>query len=137
MVWAAIGYSAIGTWLTLRIGKPLVKLNFNQQRFEADFRFSMARLRENSESVALDNGEKEEQANFLFRFGAVVNNYWKIMKRRKKVNWLTSGYNQLAVIFPVLDGSAPLFFQADGPWRTHANCLGLPCSARGSLLSSR
>ena len=109
MVWAAIGYSAIGTWLTLRIGKPLVKLNFNQQRFEADFRFSMARLRENSESVALYNGEKEEQANFLFRFGAVVNNYWKIMKRRKKVNWLTSGYNQLAVIFPVLM-AAPRFF---------------------------
>ena len=109
MVWAAIGYSAIGTWLTLYIGKPLVKLNFNQQRFEADFRFSMARLRENSESVALYRGEREEEDNFLSRFGAVVNNYWEIMKRRKKVNWLTSGYNQLAVIFPILM-AAPSFF---------------------------
>ncbi len=109
MVWAAIAYSAIGTWLTLRIGNPLVKLNFDQQRFEADFRFSMARLRENSESVALYRGEKEEQGSFLSRFGAVVKNYWEIMKRRKKVAWLTSGYNQLAVIFPVLM-AAPRFF---------------------------
>ncbi|MGB6068794.1 MAG: ABC transporter ATP-binding protein/permease [Desulfomonilaceae bacterium] len=109
MVWAAIGYSAIGTWLTMRIGNPLVKLNFDQQRFEADFRFSMARLRENSESVALYRGEKKEAASFLSRFTSVVDNYWEIMKRRKKVNWLTSGYNQLAVIFPILM-AAPRFF---------------------------
>lgn len=109
MVWAALGYSIIGTWLTMRIGKPLIGLNFNQQRFEADFRFSMARFRENSESVALYGGEREEKTNFLCRFGAIVDNYWKIMKRRKKVNWLTSGYNQLAVIFPILM-AAPRFF---------------------------
>ncbi len=109
MVWAAIAYAAIGTWLTLRIGNPLIELNFNQQRFEADFRFSMARLRENGESVALYRGEKQEQASFLSRFGAVVSNYWEIMKRRKKVSWLTSGYNQLAIIFPVLM-AAPRFF---------------------------
>jgi putative ATP-binding cassette transporter len=109
MVWAAIGYSAIGTLLTLRVGNPLVQLNFNQQRFEADFRFSMARLRENSESVALYRGEQEERADFVSCFRAVVGNYWKIMKRRKKVNWLTSSYNQLAVIFPVLM-AAPRFF---------------------------
>ncbi len=109
MVWAAITYSTIGTWLTLRVGNPLIQLNFNQQRFEADFRFSMARLRENSESVALYGGEQQEQADFFTRFRSVVNNYWKIMKRRKKVNWLTSGYNQLAVIFPVLM-AAPRFF---------------------------
>ncbi|MGB6068847.1 MAG: ABC transporter ATP-binding protein/permease [Desulfomonilaceae bacterium] len=109
MVWASIIYSMIGTWLTLRVGNPLIRLNFNQQRFEADFRFSMARLRENSESVAMYAGEKEEEANFLSRFRSVVNNYWKIMKRRKRVNWLTSGYNQLAVIFPVLM-AAPRFF---------------------------
>ncbi|MHB8203907.1 MAG: ABC transporter ATP-binding protein/permease, partial [Desulfomonilaceae bacterium] len=73
MVWAAIGYSAIGTWLTMKVGNPLVKLNFNQQRYEADFRFSMVRLRENSECVALYRGEPDEQANFLSRFTSVVN----------------------------------------------------------------
>ncbi len=109
MVWAAIGYSAIGTWLTMKVGNPLVKLNFNQQRYEADFRFSMVRLRENSECIALYRGEPDEQANFLSRFTSVVNNYWKIMKRQKKVNSLTGGYNQLAVIFPILM-AAPRFF---------------------------
>lgn len=109
MVWAAVGYSAIGTWLTMRVGNPLVQLNFNQQRFEADFRFSMARLRENSESVALYGGEAHEQADFLARFRSVVTNYWNIMRRRKKLNWLTSGYNQAAIIYPVLM-AAPRFF---------------------------
>lgn len=109
MVWAALGYSIVGTLLTIKVGQPLVQLNFNQQRYEADFRFSMVRLRENSESVALYRGEAAEQAGFLSRFTEVVDNYWLIMKRQKKVNWLTSGYNQLAVIFPVLM-AAPRFF---------------------------
>jgi putative ATP-binding cassette transporter len=109
MVWAAIGYSTIGTWLTMRVGNPLIELNFNQQRFEADFRFSMARLRENSECVALYGGEQNEHANFWSRFTEVVNNYWKIMRRQKRLNSLTGGYNQIAVIFPVLM-AAPRFF---------------------------
>ncbi len=109
MVWAAIGYSAIGTWLTMRVGNPLIELNFNQQRFEADFRFSMARLRENSECVALYQGEHDENANFWSRFTEVVNNYWKIMRRQKRLNSLTGAYNQIAVIFPVLM-AAPRFF---------------------------
>ena len=131
MVWAAIGYSAIGTWLTLRIGNPLVRLNFNQQRFEADFRFSMVRLRENSEAVALYGGENEEQVNFLSRFKEVVNNYWKIMWREKKLNWLTSGYNQLAVIFPVLM-AAPRFFAG----QMHLGGLMQTAAAFGSVHSS-
>lgn len=131
MVWAAIGYSAIGTWLTLRIGNPLIQLNFNQQRFEADFRFSMVRLRENSEGVALYGGEQEEQVNFLSRFKEVVNNYWKIMKRQKMVNWLTSGYDQLAVIFPVLM-AAPRFFAG----QMHLGGLMQTVAAFGSVQSS-
>ena len=109
MVWAAVVYAVVGTWLTIWVGNPLIMLNFNQQRFEADFRFSMARLRENSECVALYRGEKAEQTNFLSRFKEVVNNYWRIMIRQKRLNWLTSGYNQLAVIYPILM-AAPRFF---------------------------
>lgn len=112
MVWAAIAYSLLGTWLTMRVGNPLIELNFNQQRYEADFRFSMARLRENSECVALYRGEKDESENFWSRFTSVVNNYWKIMRRQKRLNSLTGGYNQLAVIFPVLM-AAPRFFTGE------------------------
>jgi vitamin B12/bleomycin/antimicrobial peptide transport system ATP-binding/permease protein len=109
MVWVAVIYAALGTWVTVKIGAPLVMLNFNQQRFEADFRFSLIRLRENSESIAFYRGEPREQEQFLSRMGAVVDNFWAIMKRQKLLNWFTSGYNQIAIIFPILVAS-PRFF---------------------------
>lgn len=109
MVWVAVVYAALGTWITVKIGAPLVMLNFNQQRFEADFRFSLIRLRENSESVAFYRGEPREQEQFLSRMGSVVDNFWAIMKRQKLLNWFTSGYNQIAIIFPILVAS-PRFF---------------------------
>ncbi len=109
MVWAALIYALAGTLLTLRVGRPLISLNFNQQRYEADFRYSLVRLRENSESVALYGGEPHELAHFSHRFKSVVDNFWQIMKRQKKLTWLTSGYNQLAIIFPILV-AAPRFF---------------------------
>jgi vitamin B12/bleomycin/antimicrobial peptide transport system ATP-binding/permease protein len=100
MVWAALIYAIVGTWMTHRIGKALIGLNFNQQRFEADFRFGLVRFRENTEGVALYGGEQDELVNFRVRFGNVVNNWWRIMKRQKILNSFTIGYNQLAVIFP-------------------------------------
>jgi putative ATP-binding cassette transporter len=104
MVWAALLYAIVGTWLTHRIGKPLIGLNFNQQRFEADFRFSLVRFRENSESVALYRGEEDEQKGFGARFANVVQNWWQIMRRQKILNSFTVGYNQAAVVFPFVVG---------------------------------
>lgn len=109
MVWAALAYSLIGTWIMMKIGKPLVRLNFDQQRYEANFRFSMVRLRENSESIAFYKGEAQEHANFLERFTTVVDNFWQIMKRQKLLNWFSSGYGQIAIIFPLLVGAPRLF----------------------------
>lgn len=109
MVWVALVYAVFGTWITVKIGRPLVKLNFNQQRFEADFRFSLVRLRENSESIAFYKGEPQEQARFIDRFTHVVDNFWQIMKRQKTLTWITSGYQQLAIIFPFVV-AAPRFF---------------------------
>jgi putative ATP-binding cassette transporter len=109
MVWAALLYALGGTWLTMRVGGPLVLLNFNQQRLEADFRYSLVRLRENSESVAIYGGEGQEKAGFMERFMAVVGNFRQIMLRQKRLSWLTSSYNQLSVVFPLLVAS-PRFF---------------------------
>ena len=109
MVWAALLYALGGTWLTMRVGGPLILLNFNQQRLEADFRYNLVRLRENSESVAIYGGESREKASFMERFMAVVGNFRQIMLRQKRLTWLTSGYNQLSVIFPLLVAS-PRFF---------------------------
>jgi putative ATP-binding cassette transporter len=100
MVWAALLYSIVGTWLTHKIGKKLIGLNFDQQRFEADFRFSLVRFRENAEGVALYGGEADELRNFRARFGHVVTNWWRIMNRTKILNFFKIGYSQAAIIFP-------------------------------------
>jgi putative ATP-binding cassette transporter len=114
MVWIALIYSIVGTWLTHVIGKPLIGLNFNQQRFEADFRFSLVRLRENSEGVALYQGEPRETANFMGRFANVVGNYWSLMRKTKQLNWFTVFYGQGAIIFPFIV-AGPRFFSGKGP----------------------
>jgi putative ATP-binding cassette transporter len=100
MLWAALIYAIVGTWLTHKIGKKLIGLNFQQQRFEADFRFGLVRFRENTEGVALYNGERDEMRSFRARFASVVDNWWQIMKRQKILNTFTIGYNQAAIIFP-------------------------------------
>src|SRR5262245_704967 len=112
MVWVALVYAIVGTWLTAKIGWPLVQLNFDQQRYEADFRFSLVRLRENAEGVALYSGEGDEQRNFRARFAEVVGNWWGIMKQQKRLTWFTAGYNQIAVIFPFVV-AAPRFFRGE------------------------
>ena len=102
LVWAAVGYAIVGTWMTVKIGRPLVGLNFNQQRYEADFRFSLIRLRENSESVAFYGGEGQEKQHFLDRFRLVFANFRQLMVQQKKLTWFTSGYFQIAIIFPYI-----------------------------------
>jgi putative ATP-binding cassette transporter len=109
MVWVAIVYAIIGTWLTHRIGRPLIQLSFDQQRYEADFRFALVRLRENAEGVALYRGEADEAANFRARFAALIDNWWAIMKRQKSLTWFISGYGQAAIIFPFVV-AAPRYF---------------------------
>jgi putative ATP-binding cassette transporter len=110
MVWAALVYAIIGTWVTSRIGRPLVRLNFDQQRYEADFRFGLVRFRENAEGVALYHGEADELRGFRARFGSVVRNFWQIMRRQKRLTWFTAGYGQAAVIFPFVV-AAPRYFR--------------------------
>ena len=100
LVWVALVYSVIGTWVTHKVGQKLVNLNFVQQRYEADFRFSMMRLRENAESVAFYEGEKQENSVFKKRFNLLLENFWKIVQKQKQLVWLNSGYSQIAIIFP-------------------------------------
>jgi putative ATP-binding cassette transporter len=109
LVITAFLYAVVGTWLTRWIGRPLARLLFDQQRYEADFRFSLVRLRENAESVAMSGGEQRELGVFNSRFDRIVANWWDIIRRRKKLTWLTASYGQIAVIFPFFV-AAPRYF---------------------------
>lgn len=100
MVWVAVAYATLGTYVTHRVGHKLVGLNFLQQRREADFRFSMMRMRENAESVAFYHGENQEGQVFKKRFALLLENFWKIVQKQKQLVWLNSGYSQIAIIFP-------------------------------------
>jgi putative ATP-binding cassette transporter len=109
LVWAALLYAIVGTVLTHLVGWPLVRLNFDQQRYEADFRFNLVRVRENSEQIALLDGEQAETGRLLQRFGRVVGNWMLIMTRTKRLTFLTAGYRQVSTVFPFIVVS-PAYF---------------------------
>ena len=109
MVWVALIYAVLGTAFMHFIGRPLIALNFAQQKVEADFRFSLMRFRENAEGIALHHGEAGEIRGLRERFSAVADNWWDIMKRQQKLSWFRSGYGQIAIIFPYMV-AAPRYF---------------------------
>lgn len=112
MVWCALVYAVAGSVLTHLVGRPLIPLNFQQERLEADFRFNLVRLRENAEGVALYAGESQEQAGLLARFERVRQNWWGLMGYTKRLTTFTVGYSQIAIIFPFLV-AAPRYFSGE------------------------
>ena len=109
LFWVALIYAGVGTLVTHLIGRPLVRLSFERQRYEADFRFSLARLREYAEQVALLSGEPTEKISLTARFGAIVKNYFQIIACRKNLTAFTASYGQLSPIIPFVV-AAPFYF---------------------------
>jgi putative ATP-binding cassette transporter len=109
LVWAALIYAIVGTYCTHLIGWPLVGLNFLQQRYEADFRFNLVRVRENAEQIALLKGEPAETDRLVERFNRVVANWMLIMGRTKRLTFFTASYSQVSIIFPYVVVS-PAYF---------------------------
>ena len=109
LVWAALIYAIVGTTLTHFIGRVLTRLNYDQQHYEADFRFHLVRTRENSEQIALMHGEPAERGRHMERFAAVMANWLQIMKRTKYLSFFTTTYGQLSIIFPYVV-LAPAYF---------------------------
>lgn len=138
LVLGALAYALLGTVLTHLIGRPLVGLNFQQQRYEADFRFNLVRARENAEQIALLRGESAERTRLLSRFALVVENWLGIMRRTKKLTALTSAYSQAAVIFPYIL-VAPAYFadkiQLGGMMQT-ASAFGTVQEALSFIIAS-
>ncbi|MBX9590581.1 MAG: ABC transporter ATP-binding protein/permease [Hyphomonadaceae bacterium] len=109
MMWAALLYALIGSLATYLIGRPLVGINFALERYNADFRYRMVRIRENAESIALYRGEPDEQRSLRGAFARIYGTWWSFMKYTKRLSWLTSFYGQAAAIFPILV-AAPQYF---------------------------
>ncbi|GFM53565.1 ABC transporter ATP-binding protein [Pseudomonas cichorii] len=109
MFWAALVYAVVGSWLTHLIGRRLIVLNNQQERFEADMRFALVRVRENAESIALCDGEPNEKQRLGNRFGMIWSNFRSIMKVQKSLTFFTAGYSQIALIFPFIV-AAPRYF---------------------------
>ena len=109
MVWAALGYAIGGTWIAHKIGRPLIRLNFEQQKYEADLRYALTRVRENAEGIALYRGEPNERDTLLTRFGSVWKNWWSLIQYQKRLIGFTAFYEQLASVFPFVV-AAPRYF---------------------------
>ncbi len=112
MFWFSVIYSGAGTFLVHKVGRKLIGLEFDQQKFEADFRFSMMRVRENSESIAFYRGEDSELESFTERFKNVIKNFRALMTKTKHLNFYVNGYSQLAVIVPLIL-AAPKYFSKE------------------------
>lgn len=109
MVWVAIGYSLMGTWITHRLGRPLIGLNGEQQKVEADFRYRLVQVRDHAEAIALAGGEPHERARLAIGFDAVRANWSALIRVTKQLTWFSAGYGQLANVFPIL-AAAPRYF---------------------------
>jgi vitamin B12/bleomycin/antimicrobial peptide transport system ATP-binding/permease protein len=107
--WCVLIYSILGTWLTHLIGRPLIRLDFKQEKFEADFRYQLARLREYGEQIALLRGETAERGQIGRRFQAIVVNTYDLIRRNLKLNTFTWSYFQLSVVVPYVI-VAPAYF---------------------------
>ena len=109
LVWIAIVYAVAGTAITHWIGRPLVDLDIEQQRREADFRAGLLRVRENAEQIALLKGEAAERRRLMAHFSKIKDNWTAIMGRQKRLTFFTAGYSQVQVIVPIL-AAGPAYF---------------------------
>lgn len=109
MVWVAVVYAIVGTGAAHLVGRPLIGLNFQKEKVEADFRFELVRTRENAEAIALYNGERHEEPALRERFQHVLNTWWAIVRVQLGLTAYSAFYSQLAIIFPFLVAS-PRYF---------------------------
>jgi vitamin B12/bleomycin/antimicrobial peptide transport system ATP-binding/permease protein len=102
LVFVVLGYSIVGTGLTALIGRRLVSLNFNQLRYEADFRYSLVHVRDNTESIAFYQGEKPEIDQINSRFRSVLKNFSLLIGWQRNLSFFTTAYSYLPVVLPFL-----------------------------------
>lgn len=109
MVWCALLYAATGSWLSWRIGRPLVSLNAERYAREAEFRSTLVRTHEHAEGIALSGYEQEESEHLLANFAAVVEIARRIIRANVRLTWVTASYGWLALVVPIVVASPGYF----------------------------
>ncbi len=132
MMWVAVVYSLLGSVLTYLIGRPLVRTYFMLERYDADFRYRMTRVRENAESIALYKGEENEAGRLKAAVGRIYDTWWELMRYSKRLTWLTSFYGQAATVFPFIVAS-PRYFSGDISFGALTQTAGAFGQVQGSL----
>lgn len=132
MLWVALVYAIVGSFLTWFIGRRLVRVNFLLERFNADFRYRMTRVRENAESIALYGGERDERRRLSEAFARIYDTWWEYMTLNKRLTWLTVFYNQVANIFPIVV-QAPRYFAGEIQLGVLTQTAGAFGQVQGSL----
>lgn len=132
MVWVALLYALAGSWITWLVGRRLVRINFDLERHNADFRYRMVRVRENAESIALYGGEHDEQQRLRGAFARIFDTWWDYMRVNKRLTWITVFYGQAAAIFPIVV-QAPRFFAGEIMLGVLTQTAGAFAQVQGSL----
>ncbi len=109
MVWAAIGYAAIGSLFTWLVGRPLIAAHTDLRVAEADFRINLVRVNESAEEIALMHGEQAERELLRHPVDTVLTIMQKIANRLAALGWVTGSYGWLALLAPLLL-AAPGYF---------------------------
>lgn len=102
MFWATVLYASLGTWITIKLGKNLIQLNYQQEKYNANFRFSLIRIRESAEQIALYQGEHDERQKLSHSFTFVFSNFIELLRLQKILNLFVNGYNQIQIIAAIL-----------------------------------
>src|SRR5829696_3891056 len=111
MVFLAYLYVIIATVFAIRIGRPLIRLNFLNELLTASYRYALVRIRDNSENIAFYRGEQVENAGLMARFAAVIANTWAIVFRSIKFQGFNLVISQIAVVFPIVIQARRFFSQ--------------------------
>ncbi|MGI9452843.1 MAG: chaperone modulator CbpM, partial [Geminicoccaceae bacterium] len=110
LVWCALAYALSGSWLTWRMGRPLIRLNAERYAREAELRFALVRVNEHAEGIALHGGEADERGSLNKPIEGVVEITRQLAYKLARLTWITSGYGWLALVVPILV-AAPGYFQ--------------------------
>ncbi len=108
LLWVALGYAGVSTWVTHLVGQRLTPINFDRLRYEADFRYGLVRFRDNVEAVALSRGEALERLGSLVRFRKVAENWWQLIRAQRNLMLTTTGIGQINGLVPLL-AAAPAY----------------------------